>query len=58
MKGKNTIKLNNELMLEALQMWVDSAIVTKPKVVAVRIIAASTYPEPGTPGHFEVDLDG
>lgn len=57
MKGKNTLRLNTTMMLEAVQMWVDSAITAKPKVVSVRQIQPTTYPEPGTPGYYEIDVD-
>lgn len=57
MKGKNTLKLNVQTMHEAAQMWVDSAITAKPRVVAVRQIAPTIYPEPGTPGYYEIDVD-
>lgn len=59
MKGKNTLKLNIDTMHEAVQMWVSSefSFEPKPKVVAVRMIPANTYPEPGTPAHYEIDID-
>ena len=44
------------MMLEAMQMWVDSAINAKPRVVAVRQFAAQPYPEPGTPAFYEIDV--
>lgn len=59
MKGKNTLKLNTATMHEAAQMWVDSALASKPRVVAVR-----QYPEqggyagtPAAPGYYEIDVD-
>lgn len=57
MKGKNTLKLNTETMLEAAQMWVDSSLASKPKVVAVRQFQPQTYPEPGQPGYYEIDVE-
>ena len=57
MKGKNTLKLNSDMMLEAVQMWVDSALAAKPRVIGVRQIAPTTYPEPGTPGYYEIDVE-
>lgn len=57
MKGKNTIRLNERMMMEAMQLWVDSALTAKPRVTAVRQFQPTTYPEPGTPGFYEVDMD-
>ena len=57
MKGKNTLRLNIETMNEAAQMWVDSAITTKPKVVAVRQISAQEYANPPLAGYYEIDVE-
>lgn len=57
MKGKNTIKLNQGAMLEAVQMWVDSAINAKPRVTAVRQIHATEYGDNASIGHYEIDVD-
>lgn len=59
MQGKNTLRVNIETMHEAVQMWVNSefSFEPKPKVIAVRQIQAQTYPEPGTPSFYEVDVE-
>lgn len=57
MKGKNTLRLNIETMHAAAQLWVDTALTAKPRVIAVRQIMPTTYPEPGTPGYYEIDVD-
>lgn len=57
MKGKNSLRVNEPQMLEAIQMWIDSTITSKPKVIAIRIIAPTTYPEPGTPAFYEIDVE-
>jgi len=57
MKGKNTLKLNEQMMLEAVQMWIDSAITAKPRVVSVRQMHPSGYGETAIPGHYEIDVD-
>lgn len=35
MTGENTLKLNQETMVEALQTWVDKTFVNPPKVMKV-----------------------
>ena len=61
MKGKNTLRLNIETMHEAAQMWVDSAITAKPRVVAVRQISPPPLYQDGKsieqPGYYEIDVD-
>ena len=59
MKGKNTLKVNIDTMHEAMQLWVSQEFTfePKPKVVAVRQIMPNTYPEPGTPGYYEIDIE-
>lgn len=59
MKGKNTLKVNIETMHEAVQLWVaqEFSFEPKPKVIAVRQIQPSTYPEPGQPGYYEIDVE-
>ena len=59
MKGKNTLKLNIETMHEAVQLWVSQEFTFEPKpaVIAVRQIQPTTYPEPGTPGYYEIDIE-
>lgn len=59
MKGKNTIKLNERAMLDAVQMWVDSAFTSRPRAVAVRQFAAQAgyAGQPPTPASYEIDVD-
>lgn len=59
MKGKNTVKLNAETMLEAVQMWADSSFTSKPRVTGVRQIAEqAVYQGTPVPMHYEVDVEG
>jgi hypothetical protein len=41
MKGKNTIKINVETMIEATQMWLDSTMRKPHKVLSVRQVTSN-----------------
>lgn len=59
MKGKNTLKLNQQTMFEAAQMWVDAEFTfePKPRVTAVRHMQPSGYGDKALPAYYEIDVD-
>lgn len=57
MKGKNTLRLNISTMHEAAQMWVDSALTAKPRVIAVRQVQPVGYGDNMQPMFYEIDVD-
>lgn len=53
MKGTNTLKLNQDTMREAMQVWIDATFASadKPKVTNVKAADSTAY---GQANEFEV----